>query len=240
MCTHSFEWYDAPMRRPDHLPPVQRRVLCFFERRARHGLPPPTLRELCEEFGWSSTGTARDHIRALVRKGLLEAAQGRARGASLARLPVASVSLPILGDVAAGLPVQVEQVVADSLPVPEGMVRRADSFLLRVRGDSMEGAGILDGDLVVVAPDPEPPPGSIVAVTLDGETTLKRLERTDDGWMLVAENPHYGPIPIETPGACVHGVVTGVLRVLDGGHRGGLQWQSPHAAAVPLEKRRTA
>lgn len=225
------------MRRPDPLPPVQRKVLDSFERRARQGLPPPTLRELCKEFGWRSTGTARDHIRALFRKGLLEAAQGRARGASLARLPMASVSLPILGDVAAGIPVLVEHVVADSVPVPEGMVRRPDSFLLRVCGDSMERAGILDGDLVVVAPDPEPPPGNIVAVTLDGQTTLKRLERTEGGWMLVAENPRYTPIPIETPDACVHGVVTGVLRVLDGGPQDGRAWRSPHAAAVTLAKR---
>jgi len=205
------------------LPPVQSKVLAFFERRHREGLPPPTVRELCSEFGWRSTGTARDHIRALVRKGWLRAARGRARGAALVHLPVRSVFLPAVGDVAAGIPVSVEQVVGDSLPVPEEMVRRSDSFLLRVRGDSMEGAGILDGDLVVVAPDSAPPPGSIVVVTLDGETTVKRLERTPDGWLLVAENPRYASIPIDTPDTYVHGVVTGVLRILDGGCQGGRQ-----------------
>lgn len=194
--------------------PIQRKVLAYYEQRAREGFAPPTLRELCREFGWRSTATARDHIRALTRKGLLQPARGRARGATLRRRQFGARPLPLLGEVVAGIPVSSHEAVEKQVFVSEHMVRNERSFVLRVRGDSMEGASILEGDLVVVAPDPDPRPGSIVVVTLDGETTLKRLERSPDGWVLVAENPRYPSIPVKTPESLVHGVVTGVLRVV--------------------------
>lgn len=209
---------------------AQRKVLERFEEHARSGKPPPTLRELCQAFGWRSTGTARDHIRALVRKGLLKPAGGRARGTTLAQPPASAAELPLVGGIPAGAPAVRAEIAGERIPVPQAMVRRRGSFLLRVRGDSMEGAGILDGDLVVVAPEPTPPAGAIVAVTLDGETTLKRLRRKGRGWILEAENPRYPPIPTETPDAYVHGVVTGVLRVLD---------RKPRAA-LPQHARRRA
>ncbi len=201
-----------------HLTPGQTRVLEAFRRRAHQGRPPPTYRDLCAEFGWSSTGTARDHIKARVQKGVLRPAAGRARGACL-REPsgMESVTLPVVGGIVAGHPVPAEEHVERRVPVPHFLAPREGAFLLRVRGDSMQGASILDGDLVVVVPNPDPTPGFVVAVTIAGETTLKRLESVDQRFRLVAENPAYEPIEVDTEDVVVHGVVTGLLRTLGRG-----------------------
>lgn len=213
----------------NQLTALQRRVLEVFQKRARVGVPPPTYRELCEEFGWRSTGTARDHLKALVRKGALDAAAGRARGTHLHTEPTeATVPLPLVGRIVAGRPVISEEYVEAEISVPTFLVPSGEGFLLRVSGDSMEGASILDGDLVVIRQTGEPTPGEIVAATVSGETTLKRLERGRRTWVLAAENPRYGPIPIDTEDITIHGVVVGVLRALRGSrglvglHRPGL------------------
>jgi repressor LexA len=196
---------------------LQRRVLKVFRQRASAGAPPPTYRELCKEFGWRSTGTARDHLKALVRKGALDAAAGRARGAHLhTGSTEGTVPLPLVGRIVAGRPVVSEECVEAEIPVPAFLVPSGDGFLLRVSGDSMEGAGILDGDLVVIRQTEEPSPGDIVAATVSGETTLKRLKKQRGTWVLAAENPRYGLIPIDTEDAKIHGVVVGVLRALRG------------------------
>ena len=174
-------WYGATMRRSVPLPPFQRSVRDAFEHRVRQRLRPPTLREPCAAFGWSSTGTACDHVRALVRKGLLRVAQGRVRRVSRTCLPVTSVSLLIPEDMAPGIPTLAEQVVADRLPAPEGMVRRASRVLLRVRGDSMVGSGLRDGDLVIVAPEVQPARGRIVAVTCVHGVVIGALRVLADG-----------------------------------------------------------
>jgi len=121
---------------------LQRRVLDVFRQRASAGAPPPTYRELCKEFGWRSTGTARDHLKALVRKGALDAAEGRARGAHLHTGPTeGTVPLPLVGGVVAGLPGVSDKLVEAHIPVPAFLVPSGDGFLLPVTGDSMEGAG---------------------------------------------------------------------------------------------------
>jgi repressor LexA len=194
------------------LTPVQAQVLRVFKRRAAAGLPPPTYRELCQEFGWRSTGTARDHIRALARKGLVQPGLGKARGTCLPAGRRGTLALPLVGRIAAGRPVLSEQNVEDEVEVPAFLAPRQGGFLLRVAGDSMEGAAILDGDLVVIAPAGRPRAGSIVAVTVGGETTLKRLQASGTRWWLVAENPRYAPIEIEGEDCVLHGEVTGVLR----------------------------
>jgi repressor LexA len=142
-------------------------------------LAPPTYRELCREFGWSSTGTARDHLKALIRKGALDSGTGGARGAHLRRVRVAETAiLPLRGRIIAGQPVVSDEVVDDEIAIPS-FWRSGNGFVLRVSGDSMEGAGILT---ILLCGRQVSRSGDIVAATVS-ETTLKRLERRDRGWI---------------------------------------------------------
>lgn len=203
------------MPRTGELTKQQIRVLDAFRSRHREGLPPPTYRELCAEFGWQSTGTARDHIKALVRKGLIDPASGKARGTQLRSRHMGATPLPLIGRVVAGHPVLSEQHIDEEVAVPSFLVPRGVAFLLRVNGDSMKDAGILDGDIVVVRQTPEPKEGDIAAVTVSGETTLKRLVRRGRTWVLAPANRRYRFVEIETEDVVVHGVATGLLRCLD-------------------------
>ncbi len=195
-------------------PPTQRqqRVLEVFRQHAEAGFPPPTLRELCQEFGWRSTGTARDHLRALQHKGLLIPAARKSRGTRLALAPRSAQSVPIVGHVAAGRPILVEENFEGEISVPSHLLARGRVFVLRVVGDSMEGAGILDRDLVVVRESRSADPGKIVAATIRGETTLKRLVRKSGSLWLAPENPKYSAIKIDGEEVLLHGVVTGLMR----------------------------
>ena len=201
----------------------QRRVVNAFRRRAEDGRPPPTHRELCREFGWNSTGTARDHIRALVKRGVLSAADRRSRGACLQLPRPAGRLLPVVGRIVAGRPITSDQHVEKEILVSDDFAPRGKAFILRVSGDSMEGVGILDGDLVVVRQAKTASSGSVVAVTIDGESTLKLLQQRKGRSVLVAANPKYAPIEIKSA-AVLHGVVTAVMRVLHEGIPSVVSW----------------
>lgn len=174
----------------------------------------PTYRDLCSEFGWASTGTARDHLQALARKGVLRLSGGRAR---LLRLqediePVGRV--PLLGRVVAGAPTLAEESVEGHLPVPFDWIRNGSHFALTVDGDSMRDCGILDGDVVVVRRQSVAADGDVVAVTVDGETTLKTFRRKNERALLCPENPAFSVIDITDADVTVHGVAVGVMRQL--------------------------
>ena len=201
---------------PDHatsLTTRQREVLAFVRaHQLQHG-PPPTTREIQAHFGFASQTAAVDHLRALERKGALQHLARKARGllALPARLPL--VEVPLYGTIPAGQPILAEQepdryvsVDAASLGVPP----RAQLFALRVRGDSMTGAGILDGDIVFVAPR-EPHSGQIVAALIDGESTLKRFFLQRGRPFLRAENPRY-PDLLPAAELVIQGVMVGLLR----------------------------
>ncbi len=194
----------------------QQRVADVFRRCSSEGRAPPTLRELCREFGWNSTGTARDHIRALVQKGFLRAADGRSRGACLGSAGVGGRPLPLVGRIVAGRPIGSEEHAEREVFVPEEFLPRGKGFVLRVNGDSMEGVGILDRDLVVVRQTRSANSGSAVAVTIDGESTLKLLVERRGKWLLMAANPRYAPIEIASP-TIIHGVVIAVMRGMNNG-----------------------
>lgn len=216
MTTTQVSGSPLDMHRVHDLTRQQEHVLEAFRDRARAGRPPPTYRDLCAGFGWRSTGTARDHIKALVRKGLIDPALGKARGTQLRSRPLGTSALPLIGRVVAGRPVLSEQYVDEEVPVPSFLAPSGPAFLLRVDGDSMEGAGILDGDFVVVKETREPREGEIAAVTVEGETTLKRLVRKGRTWVLAPENPRFRSMEVGTEAVVVHGVVTGLLRSLEG------------------------
>jgi repressor LexA len=195
------------------LTPTQAEVLAAIRGRVDRGEPAPTNRELCAEFGWASTGTARDHLRALERKGQVELPGGGGhRQVRLKHHARHATQVPVIGRVVAGVPVLAEQDIEMRIAVPSEWLDRSPHFALRVAGDSMAGAGILQGDCVIVRHQATAHDGEIVVATIDGESTLKRLQRRGKRYALVAENPRYAPIEIGTEAATIHGVVVGLLR----------------------------
>lgn len=190
---------------------------------ARHGYPP-TVREIGMQLGLASSSTVHAHLAALERAGHLERDPSKPRALKLAGASSGvgvthsmvdagrSVALPLVGSVAAGAPILADEHVEDVLPVPAELTRTGTSFVLKVRGDSMVGAGILDGDYVVVRTQPEAPNGHIVVAQIEDEATCKRMYVRDGRVELHSENPAYEPI---IPESCtVLGVVTGVMRAL--------------------------
>lgn len=193
---------------------AQRSILEFIHDCARRSGRPPTVREICAHFGFRSTGTARDHLKALRAKGVLEHRPHETRGLHPAR-PVHS--LPLLGVVAAGQPVLSEENMEGyvNLTAPFQGQRHGRTFCLRVRGDSMIGEGIHDGDISVVRFQSTAAPGDLVVALVDNEATMKRLvQRAGRKW-LEAANPKYKPIPLPAT-ARIIGRVIGIFRSYEG------------------------
>jgi repressor LexA len=203
----------------DELTKPQRGVLEALRRRADQSEPVPTYRELCAEFGWASTGTVRDHLRALVRKGHVKLT-GKHRQIRLLDQRPAAASVPLVGRVVAGLPAISDENIEQWIPVPAEWARRSTLFALRVTGDSMRDAGILEGDRIVVRHQPVAGDRDVVVATVEGETTVKRLRLRKGRVMLVPENSRYRPIEVRSVRAVIHGVVVGVLRAYGNGQNG--------------------
>jgi len=197
----------------------QRRILEFIRETVRERGYPPTVREIGEAVGLTSSSSVHSQLANLERLGLLRRDPTKPRAVTLAR-PVTraeGVAIPLLGRIAAGGPILAQENVEDYLTVPVGFAEEADHFALRVRGDSMVGAGILDGDLVVVRRQDVAEDGDIVAALLPGpaedEATVKRLRRRDGRVVLVPENPALEPFELP-PGGRILGKVVAVLRRL--------------------------
>ena len=204
---------------PAPLTDRQAEVLGFVQARRRAGGIPPTLDEICTHFGFSSANAAREHLRLIQKKGYLQRDFGKPRAIRVARSASRRetdvVRVPLLGRIPAGEPCSAVEEVEEILPLPRGQFRGEKLFALRVRGESMVGAGILDGDVAVLDADREPADGSIAAVVLDDEATLKRLYRSKGGLRLVAENPAFldRNIPrARLPSVRVAGVFVGLIR----------------------------
>jgi len=191
---------------------VQQQLFDFLRQAMEAGEPMPTYREIGSKFGWSSTGTVRDHLQALARKGYVELSNGRSRALSLKLDLPATAKVQILGRIVAGTPVESEQTCEAHIPVPSEWVRHGKCFAVRVSGDSMRDAAILDGDIVIARAQAVASAGDIVVATLDGETTLKRLTKRGTHWFLTPENKCFRPISIETDSTVIRGVMVGLLR----------------------------
>ncbi len=173
---------------------------------------PPTRADIARALGFRSPNAAEEHLRALARKGAIEMTPGRSRGI---RLPVPS-GLPIVGRVAAGNPILAVEHIEDTCQMPAEFFRPAADFLLRVHGDSMTGAGILDGDLLAVHKTPEARNGQIVVARVDDEVTVKRFQRTSSRArvLLLPENDDYEPIEVDLRERelAIEGLGVGVIR----------------------------
>jgi repressor LexA len=199
----------------------QRQILDFLTRYVdAHGYPP-TVREIGEAVGLASPSTVHAHLANLERAGLLKRDPTKPRALELRREPKAAPAdvhkLPLVGEVAAGGPLLAEENVEDYLAVPEPLSKGGEEFLLRVKGDSMINAGILDGDIAVVQRQQDARNGDVV-VALAGddesadEATLKRFFREDGRVRLQPENDELEPIYVQH--VQILGKVIGVFRQL--------------------------
>lgn len=174
---------------------------------AAHGYPP-TMREIGDAVGLTSSSSVSHQLQALERKGFLRRDPKRPRamevvmpgvdGApevpSTPEITPNSVSVPLLGRIAAGVPITAEEQVEDIFTLPSRLVGDGDLFLLLVVGDSMIDAAICDGDWVVVRSQKEAQKGEIVAAMIDGEATVKTFVQRDDHVWLMPHNPSFAPI----------------------------------------------
>ncbi|RMD81278.1 MAG: transcriptional repressor LexA [Candidatus Dadabacteria bacterium] len=192
----------------------QKEILDFVEQSIRANGYAPTLEEIAAHFDLSSLATVHKHISNLEAKGYIRRKWNHSRAIELverSRRPRA-VELPLLGKVAAGVPIEAIEG-DDTVEVPESFVRRRNTYVLRVAGDSMIDEGILDGDLIVVEEKPEPANGEMVVASIDGEATVKRFYRQSDGSVrLQPANPNYDPIIVRDRDLQIRGVVVAVLR----------------------------
>jgi repressor LexA len=176
----------------------QRRILDVIRSfTAEHGYPP-SVREIGERVGLSSSSTIHAHLKALERRGLIsrDPTKPRAlRPADMSPPPPDALVVPVLGRVAAGVPITAQEDVEGEFVLPSSFVPRAsDAFMLRVQGDSMIEAAILDGDLILVRSQRTAENGEIVVAMLEGEATVKRFYREPGRVRLQPENHAMTPI----------------------------------------------
>jgi len=208
----------------------QRKVLQVIRESVQRRGYPPSMREIGEAVGLTSTSSVSYQLSTLQSKGYLRRDAGRPRTVEV-RLPghpavrpepeidddtpmdIASQEaayVPLVGRIAAGGPILAEESIEDIFPLPRQIVGEGNLFLLRVVGDSMINAAIADGDWVVVRQQPVAENGDIVAAMLDGEATVKTFKRSADHIWLMPHNPAYTPIPGDE--AEILGKVVAVLR----------------------------
>jgi repressor LexA len=206
------------------LTPRQRRVLEVIRDSVERRGYPPSMREIGEAVGLTSTSSVAHQLTTLEKKGFLRRDPNRPRAVEV-KVPAepaaydetgsgdarpAPAYVPVVGRIAAGGPILAEQVVEDVFPLPRQLVGDGQLFLLQVKGDSMIDAAIADGDWVVVRQQPAADNGDIVAAMLDGEATVKTYRRRDGHVWLMPANEAYSPIAGDD--ATILGRVTAVLR----------------------------
>lgn len=202
----------------DELTDRQARILDYIRHVTRTRNYPPSVREIGEAVGLSSSSTVHNHLNQLERRGLIRRDPSKSRTVQLvqdARSDEARrnvVSVPLVGHVAAGSPILAEENIEDHIALSADLAQEG-WFFLKVRGDSMVNAGILDGDMVLVRPQPAADNGQIIVAMVEGEATCKRLDRRSGMIRLLPENEDYEPIV--APDAQVVGLVKGVFRVLN-------------------------
>lgn len=211
------------------LTPRARRVLEVIRDSVERRGYPPSMREIGEAVGLTSTSSVAHQLTSLERKGFLRRDPNRPRAVEV-RVPAppradfspdptgegderpAPTYVPVVGQIAAGGPILAEQVIEDVFPLPRQLVGEGQLFLLQVKGESMIDAAIADGDWVVVRQQPTADVGDIVAALLDTEATVKTFSRKDGHIWLLPHNPDYSPI--DGDDATILGRVTAVLRRL--------------------------
>jgi repressor LexA len=199
----------------EDLTPRQQEVYRYIEERINREGQPPTIREIGDSFGITSTNGVRCLLAALIRKGYIAKSAAVSRGIRLVKESLTdAVMIPLVGEVPAGQPLTAEENISGRLVVDRSFVPTGDLFSLRVRGESMKNAGIFDGDFVLVRKQSSADAGDIVVAIIGDEATVKRYFPERKRVRLQPENEAFGPIVVErdTPGFYLAGKVVGLLR----------------------------
>ncbi len=195
----------------------QKEILNYITEEVMHKNYPPSVREICNKMGLSSSSTVHAHLKALEKKGYIKRDPAKPRAIEILDHPENTKKkmrlIPLVGQVTAGAPVFAEENIENYLALPEEIVKGDSVFLLRVKGDSMKNAGILHGDLVVVRQQPSAENGEIVVALLGDEATVKRFYLETGYVRLQPENPDYEPLIASD--VRLLGKVIGLVRVID-------------------------
>ena len=209
----------------------QQQIFELIQRAIASTGSPPTRAEIATELGFKSANAAEEHLQALARKGVIELISGTSRGIRLRAgdmrslnesrlhqfsLPLQSLAqlvLPLVGRVAAGSPILAQEHIERSYSFGAGMFEKQPDYLLKVRGMSMQGVGIMDGDLLAVKQAKDAKNGQIVVARIGDEVTVKRFRRTNNLIELLPENPDFKTIVVE-PGEPfeLEGLAVGLIR----------------------------
>lgn len=176
---------------------------------------PPTVREVAGHFGFASPLSAQLHIKALIKKGLLRKTPFKQRSLEITGFKTgANTSIPLLGRVRAGAPLLASEDIDEYINIDRNLFRTEDGFALRVIGESMIEAGILEGDIALVTPGVKPSNKDIVVALIEDEATIKRFFLKKGVVELVPENSSMKPITVKAKDVRIIGKVTGILRTL--------------------------
>jgi repressor LexA len=173
----------------------QQKILDYLKSCSREGRVP-SVREICDNVGLSSTSTVHHHLNSLEEKGLIVGEHGVNRCIQIAG-EEKSAGVPVLGRVAAGNPIVANEDIECYVPVPEQMTRGRELFALRVQGESMINAGILNNDIVIVNRTPVAENGEIVVALVEDSATVKRFYKEDGHFRLQPENDSFEPIIVD-------------------------------------------
>ncbi|MEE4329351.1 MAG: transcriptional repressor LexA [Wenzhouxiangella sp.] len=197
----------------------QQDILHFIHRQIAERGVPPTRAEIVKHFGFRSPNAAQCHLQALAERGAIRLMSGTARGIVPTKpgpetaQPASARRLPVIGRVTAGRPILAVENQDDFLSVDPAAFRPRPDYILKVEGDSMLGAGIHDGDLLVVHRTAEARSGQIVVARLGDEVTVKRLRRRGRGIYLAPENPDYPVLrPDPNEDFAIEGIGVGIIR----------------------------
>ena len=192
------------------LTPRQAEILALITQTLADTGAPPTRAEIARAFGFRSPNAAEEHLRALVKKGVIALDEGRARGIRL----LVETGLPVIGRVAAGSPILAQEHISHHHAIDPALFHPRADYLLKVCGMSMRDAGILDGDLLAVHRTPEARNGQIVVARLHDEVTVKRLHQKGPIIELLPENPDFAPIQVDTRREPleIEGIAVGLIR----------------------------
>jgi repressor LexA len=205
----------------EKLTPGQSKVLSFLTEYLRERGYPPTLREIAHNFNLTGPMAPKRHLEALERKGYLRRLGGGSRAIEILGLsPLRdALPVPVVGRVSAGKPILAEENLEGNLTLDRSFVRGNDAFLLRVKGDSMIGEGIFDGDYALIRPQKSAENGEIIVALVGEEATLKKFYRGKDFICLQPANPQMEPLILKEGDGevMIIGKVIGVLRMMDRG-----------------------